>query len=321
VLIIRSFKVFMLIACCAGLALILLFRNGERDTDFVAVNKDYNATMEFGGIERTYRIYVPPSYDETKPAPLLLVFHGLGGDGKEMESATKFNDISGPRAFIVVYPDGYKSSWSDGSGVTPAGRVGIDDVGFVSALIDKLTNELKIDTNRVYATGFSNGGMFVQRLSCEIPDKIAAIASVGGTMVVNISTRCNPERAVSVMHLHGTDDSIVPWEGGEVSGVGISGWRILSVPDTIRKWVDINNCSSSSQENYKLDGGAYAGVELYTKCSDNTEVMLYALAGEKHNWPGVIKRIELPEPSSHKSTRNIYAEEVIWGFFEKHPKK
>ncbi|MBI2487855.1 MAG: hypothetical protein HYW01_13130 [Deltaproteobacteria bacterium] len=316
---IKSLKTFLLVATCLGLAFILSFCNRDRATDSITVDKDNYGSMEFGGIERTYRIHVPPSYDETKPAPLLLVFHGLGGDGKEMESATKFNDISDRRGFIVVYPNGYKSSWSDGSGASPASREGIDDVGFVSALIDKLAKELRIDLNRVYATGFSNGGLFAQRLACELSDKIAAIASVGGTMAEKLSPGCDPNRAVSVMHTHGTEDSIVPWEGGEVRGVGISGWRILSVPAMLSRWIDINDCSTSTKKEHDQDSGKNVRAEFFGGCRNNTEVVSYALNGGEHNWPGV--KIELSGPSSVKTSRDMYIEDVIWGFFEKHPMK
>lgn len=318
---IKSFKPLMHVAIFAGLVLILLSCDGERSRGSIAVGKDYKGTMDFGGIERTYGIHIPASYDGTKPYPLLFVFHGLGGDGKEMERRTKFNDVSDSKGFMVVYPDGYGSSWSDGSGVTPAGRAGIDDVGFVSALIVNLSKELRIDLNRVYATGFSNGGLFAQRLACELSDKIAAVASVGGTMTQKLSPNCGPTRAVSVMHMHGTDDSIVPWEGGEVRGVGIAGWRVLSVPAMMKRWVDINDCSTLPKKGYDQDGGKSVRAEFFGGCRNNTEVVLYMLNGGEHNWPGIIKNIEASELSSGKTGRDMYAEEVIWGFFEKHPKK
>ncbi|MGH7807074.1 MAG: alpha/beta hydrolase family esterase, partial [Thermodesulfobacteriota bacterium] len=272
---IRSLKAFMLLAFCAGLALSLSFCNRDRATSSSIVDKNNYGSMEFGGIERTYGIHIPASYDGTKPYPLLFVFHGLGGDGKEMERRTKFNDVSDSKGFMVVYPDGYASSWSDGSGVAPAGRAGIDDVGFVSALIVNLAKELRIDLNRVYATGFSNGGLFAQRLACELPDKIAAVASVGGTMAQKLSPKCGPTRAVSVLHVHGTEDSIVPWEGGEVRGVGISGWRVLSVPAMVKKWVDINDCSTSTKKEYGQDNGKTVRAEFFGGCRNNTEVVLY----------------------------------------------
>jgi polyhydroxybutyrate depolymerase len=313
-------RALMIVVFCVGLGLVLLHCNEQMTAGSVTGGKSYKGVIEFDGINRTYRIHVPVSYDVTKAYPLLFVFHGLGGDGGEMERGTKFNDVSDSKGFMVVYPDGYNSSWSDGSGVTPAGRAGIDDVGFVSALIVNLAKELRIDLNRVYATGFSNGGLFAQRLACELSDKVVAVASVAGTMAQKLSQDCRPSRPVPVMHVHGTEDSIVPWEGGEVRGVGISGWGVLSVPVMVKKWVDINGCSTSAKTEYVQDNGKTGRAEFFGGCRTNTEVVSYTLNGGGHEWPGMMKDITSSPLSSAKTGRYVYAEEVIWGFFEKHPK-
>lgn len=318
----KSLKTSLIITVAVGLVVILGFLSADTVKDPNAIQKDYSGSLEFGGIVRAYNIHIPPSYDGRKPTPLLFAFHGLGGDGKWMGKETKLNETADHEGVIVVYPDGYKASWSDGSGVTPAGRAGVDDVGFVSALIDKLANELKIDLSRVYATGFSNGGMLAQRLACELSDKIAAIASVGGTMVEKISPQCNPERPISVMHIHGTEDSIVSWKGGEVR-VGIPGWKILSVNATVRKWTSINGCSSS-KETYKLDtyfDSTEVHSEIYNNCKNETEVILYAVEGGGHTWPGIIRRKRLPKSAPDDTESNNHAEEIIWEFFERHPKE
>ncbi len=319
----KSLKTSLIISVALGLVLILGFLSADKVKDPNAVQRDYSGSLEFGGITRVYHIHIPPSYDRRNPAPLLFAFHGLGGDGKWMENETKLNETADQEGFIVVYPDGYKASWSDGSGVTPAGRAGVDDVGFVSALIDKLANELQINLSRVYATGFSNGAMLSQRLACELSGKIAAIASVGGTMVEEISLQCNPERPISIMHIHGTEDRIVPWEGGEVR-VGISGWKILSVNAMLKKWAGLNACSSSSKETYKLDRYFYRKEvhgEIYKNCKNETEVIFYELEGAGHSWPGIIMKKRLPKSASDDTERDNHAEEIIWEFFERHTKK
>ncbi|HEX3033714.1 MAG TPA: PHB depolymerase family esterase [Thermodesulfobacteriota bacterium] len=312
----KSLKILLLVIA-AGLVLIIGFFNKDRATDLSTIKRDYSGSLEFGDLMRTYHVHLPPSYDGKKSAPFLLVFHGAGGNSKDMKF---FDAIADREGFIVVYPDGYKRTWADGSGVTAAELAGVDDLGFVSALIDKLADELKIDPSRIYATGFSNGGMLVQRFGCELSDKIAAIASVGGTMVEKISSRCNPMRPVPVMIIHGTEDSIVPWEGGEVKIVGISGWRILSVSGTFKKWIDINGCSFPRVSNdlSGADEGTLLLQNVYDKCKNNTEVVLYALKGGGHTWP---TRIQLLESLSDKTRLYINAGEVIWTFFEKHPKK
>ena len=121
-----------------GLFLITLFYNANKDKGSSANQRDYSGSFEFGGITRSYHIHIPLSYDGENPIPLLLVFHGAGGSGKEMKMWTELDDIADREGFIVVYPEGYMATWADGSGATPAGRAGVDDVGFVSALIDKI---------------------------------------------------------------------------------------------------------------------------------------------------------------------------------------
>ncbi|HEX3033873.1 MAG TPA: PHB depolymerase family esterase [Thermodesulfobacteriota bacterium] len=304
-----------------GLFLIAVFFKGDKKEDSSANQRDYSGAFEFGGITRKYHIHLPLSYDGQNPAPLLLVFHGAGGSGKEMKMWTELDDIADRERFIVVYPEGYMATWADGSGATPAGRVGVDDVGFVSALIDKIAKELKVDPSRVYATGFSNGGMLSHRLGCELSHKVAAIASVGGTMVKRLSSRCNPGRAVPVMLIHGTQDVVVPWKGGEVQGIGISGWKILSVNATAERWADMNGCSPTPKVSNRL-GNAEDGMlllyRLYNKCRDNVEVVLYAFKDGGHTWP---KGVELQESAFGNTKRDVDAGEVIWDFFERHPKK
>jgi polyhydroxybutyrate depolymerase len=304
-----------------GLFLITVSFKSDGEKGSSANQRDYSGSFEFGGITRKYHVHLPLSYGGQNPAPLLLVFHGAGGDGKDMKAWTYLDRISDREGFMVVYPDGYRATWADGSGATPAGRAGVDDVGFVSALIDKLSKELKVDPSRVYATGFSNGGMLSHRLGCELSHKVAAIASVGGTMVERLSPRCNPGRAVPVMLIHGTHDTIVPWGGGEVQGVGISGWKILSVSATAEKWVDINGCSPSPEVSNRLgsaDGGMLLLYRSYDKCRDGVEVVLYALKDGGHTWP---IGVGLQESASGKTKRVIDAGEVIWDFFERRPKK
>jgi polyhydroxybutyrate depolymerase len=316
----ENMKTFLLISTWVVFAFTVESCTANRDADSNSVRKD-SGSLELSGMKRTYRIHIPPSYDGTKPVPLLLVFHGLGGNGREMEMGTRFNELSDRRGFLVVYPDGYETSWADGSGVTPAGRAGVDDVGFVSALFDKLANEFRIDLSRVYATGYSNGGMFVQRLACELSHRIAAVASVAGTMTEKLSTSCNPGRAVSVMHVHGTEDSIVPWQGGEVRGVGISGWRILSVPATMSKWSDINVCSKSAEVDFIAGNNRTVRGKTYSNCRDSTEVVLYGIVGGGHSFHSLVGEIQMLEQSATKPDSVIRAEEVIWNFFEGYSKR
>lgn len=312
-------KALPILAIVSGLILIAISFGRDRATDSNVPGTYFSRSLESGGLVRTYHVYLPSSYSEKQPTPLLFVFHGAGGSGGDMKALTSFDDIADREGFIVVYPDGYKAIWEDGSGVTAGERADTDDMGFVSAVIDKLAGEFAINLNRVYATGFSNGGMFTQRLGCEFSGKFAAIASVGGAMTEKLSSRCSPASPVPVMLIHGTEDSVVPWEGGEVRG--IPEWRILSASATAEIWADINRCSSSPKVNGELSvagKNALFRYRVYGGCKNDAGVVVYAFKGGEHTWPvGVV----LQESASDKSNRVTDAEEVIWGFFEKRANK
>src|SRR5262249_8322287 len=136
---------------------------------------NHDGTIQFGGLQRTYHLHVPPSYTGQKATPLVFVFHGGGGNGEDAGSLTGFSQCSDQKGFLVVYPDGVDQHWNDGRGTTPPEQQGVDDVGFVSALLEQLAQTLYVDPKRVYATGMSNGAIFTQRLGCELSEKIAAI--------------------------------------------------------------------------------------------------------------------------------------------------
>lgn len=280
-------------------------------------------SITWDGLERTYRIHIPPSYDETKPAPVVIALHGGGGKGKNMQKLTLggFNRLADREGFIVVYPDGIGRHWNDGrEGVNyRAHREKIDDAGFISALIDRLTGELNIDRERVYATGISNGAMMSYRLACELPEKFAAIAPVAGAMPLNLSSRCSTSRPVPVLIIDGKDDPMVPWEGGNVRLGPLKLGKISSVPETVDYWVTRDNCSSPPSVAQETDTHPQDGTkimqEVYTGCAEGSEVILYTIEGGGHTWPGGYQY--LPEIIVGKTSRDMDASEVIWAFFKK----
>jgi polyhydroxybutyrate depolymerase len=283
---------------------------------------DIHASMEFGGLTRTYLIHVPPSYDRTTAMPLLLVFHGGGGTGEGMAKLTHMSNVSDEAGFIAVYPDGYKNTWNDGRGVSASELAGVDDVGFISKLIDTLSNQYRIDSNRVYATGMSNGGFFTDRLACELSDKIAAVAVVAATMSPNISNACSPARPLSVMIIQGTADPLVPIGGGEVRGLyGGERGSALSLNDTVKRWVQMNECAPDpTVTNLPIvsDDGTRVLRETYGQCTQGAEVVIYIIDGGGHAWPGGIQY--LPESIIGKTSRNMDASQVIWAFLASNPR-
>ncbi|HEU5370452.1 MAG TPA: PHB depolymerase family esterase, partial [Ktedonobacterales bacterium] len=160
------------------------------------IRHDFSGSLSSGGLTRTYQGHLPSSYDGVKALPLVLALHGHGGDGQGMLRLTHLNRIADQHGFIVVYPDGYQKSWADGRGATEADQAGVDDVGFLSALIDALANQYKVDQKRVYVTGISNGGFMSERLACDLSNKVAAVAAVAATMPTGLAARCAPQEPV-----------------------------------------------------------------------------------------------------------------------------
>lgn len=282
-------------------------------------------SIAWDGLERTYLIHIPPSWNKAKSMPLVIVLHGGGGTGAGMVKVTQegFNALADREGFIVIYPDGIRRQWNDGRELpfVPAMRENVDDVGFISTLIDHLAERFNIDRSRIYATGISNGGLMSQRLAFELPDKIAAIAVVAISMSENISKMPPPARAIPALIMMGTEDPLVPWEGGEIGFVrGRKRGRVLSVPETVRFWVAHNQCLPSPIITWKPDKDPRDDTrvrrELHGEGKDGAEVILYAIEGGGHIWPGGWQY--LPERIIGKANRDIDANEVIWNFFKRH---
>ena len=277
-------------------------------------------SIQIGEFKRAYRLHLPPTYDGRLPAPLVLVFHGRSQGARDIAEIAGLNDLADQQGFIAAYPIGIRQHWNDGRAVTPIfGAGNYDDVGFVAALITHLEETLAIDPTRIYATGMSNGAMFVQRLACELDGVFAAIAPVAGTLPSDIAPRCTPKEPVSVIEFHGTKDAYILWHGGNVRALG---GTTLSVPKTIAHWQQLNGCPSASRVAYEphIDpaGSARVRREAYGPCHDGSEVVLYAIEGGGHTWPG-----GPPDDSlifSGRVTRDISATEVMWAFFKQHQK-
>lgn len=306
---------------CLGL---IVFSSVGNPQDSIAKDT-LSSSISLGGLERTYRIHLPSGHDRTKIAPLVFLFHGGGGTGQGMEKLTQggFNRLADREGFIIVYPDGIEKHWNDGRGLEAyrAHRENIDDVGFISALIEHLIRTLNIDSNRIYAAGISNGGQFSQRLACELSDRIAAIGVVAIQLPEHLPSSCAPKRPVSVLMMPGTEDPLVPWEGGEIGfRRGRKFGRVLSVRESIGFWVEQNRCPGSPVVSYEPDRDLKDGTrvrrEAYVPCGEGAEVVLYAVEGGGHTWPGGDQY--LPAGIIGRTSRDIDADEVIWGFFKRH---
>jgi polyhydroxybutyrate depolymerase len=255
-----------------------------------ATQKNHNDTgmISFGGLDRTYRVHIPPSYDANRPAPLVIALHGGRGTGKKMERLSPLSQQSDKSGFIVAYPDAVGRNWNDSRSVTKyrSHRENIDDVGFVAALIDSLATQWNIDRRRVYVTGASNGALMSYRLACELADKITAIAAVIGSMAVNITATCAPSRPVPVLMINGTEDKLIPWDGGYVRFGRKTFGRILSVPDTASFWATHNGCHVTPEVTMLADVEPEDGTRVYERtysgCNNGVAVVLYEIRGGGH---------------------------------------
>jgi polyhydroxybutyrate depolymerase len=190
----------------------------------------------------------------------------------------------------------------------------MDDIAFVKALYDEIGERFTIDRQRIYAAGISNGGMFVNRIGCELSDSFAAIASVVGPLPAPLVRRCASGRPISVLGIFGTDDPVIPWEGGQVRA-GDRG-PILGVEATIDFWVKRNGCQRSGTSDVlptRVDDGTKVTRTIYSECLGKREVVFYRIDGGGHAWPPMQSR----HRKAGKSSKNLDATEIIWTFFSR----
>jgi polyhydroxybutyrate depolymerase len=189
---------------------------GQVSTDSAIVHQPPNPLLG-----RTYHTHVPESYTGGRAVPLVIALHYYGKNGSFFEEYTGFSDVADTAGFIVVYPDatGSPSEWNEGIGITSS-TLAVDDVAFISALIDQFKSRYNIDANRVFLTGFSSGSVMTHKLGGELASKIAAIGPVSGQATTEIMNGLHPSRPVAVMHIHMLDDNSLEYDGG-LDGAGL----------------------------------------------------------------------------------------------------
>lgn len=260
-------------------------------------------TLEHDEIERTYYIYVPESYTGDQSVPLLMVFHGYTSSAKNIMSYSGFNSIADKEGFIAVYPQGTrlenKTHWNVGGWTL---KSSVDDVDFVDQLLDTLSNRYTIDPNRIYATGMSNGGYMSFLLACKLSSRIAAIASVTGSMTPQTFYDCAPQHPMPVLQFHGTADGTVPYQGAPL-------WT-QSIDDVLLYWKSFNETQVSTEPTAlpdlnKKDGSTVEHYR-YDNPVNGIAVEHYKVLGGKHQWFGV------------RGNKDIQASRIIWDFLDRY---
>jgi len=277
-------------------------------------------TLEHDGRQRTYLLHVPKLAQPPARWPLVLAFHGSGVDAASMASFCGLDEKADQAGFVVVFPNGTGRredalTWNAGLCCGYAANKQVDDVGFVRAMLDEVARALPIDETRVYSTGMSAGGMMTYRLAIEMPDRLAAIAAVAGPFVA----KQLPSHPMPVLHFHGTADEYAPYAGG-YGPRSVSNIDFPSVDATIGVWVKVNECPTIpvvSGEPDHVGDGTNITRKVFGPGKHGTEVVLYAIDGAGHTWPGRQPRL----PVLGKSTGNLSANDVLWEFFQRHRRK
>jgi polyhydroxybutyrate depolymerase len=287
---------------------------------------DYELTLGEGEDTREVVLHIPPAYDGDLKLPLLIVLHGGGGSGRHIQRHTNMDADADEFGFVVAYPNGSGRqenglfTWNAGHCCAYALANQVDDVAFISLLIDRLLSHYALDVQRVYITGISNGGMMAFRAAAELADKVAAIAPIAGNIGGRITENGfeivpdAPSAPVSVIAFHGVQDQHVLYEGG-VSPMDVDGRRVdLSVEASINFWLVANSCGL--QPETETQAGGNIVIDTYAECEGGTEVVLVTIVDGGHAWPGGRQRLVGDDP-----TQDISANQMMLEFFLAHPKQ
>ena len=277
-----------------------------------------NRTITVAGVERSYLLHLPPSYDRKRAFPLVLAFHGGASNPAAMARFSGLDGKADEAGFIVAYPAGSGRlprvlTWNAGRCCGYASAEKVDDVAFVRALIEDLAARVHLDRKRIYATGISNGAQMAYRLAAELSDQVAAIAPVSGSLEVDVPRVGRP---VPVVHFHGTDDTYLPFAGGRGPRSLATGPH-ASVEQSVGTWVRLDECRPApvvQELPATVSDGTSVVRRSYEGCREGAEVVLYEIRGGGHTWPG--------RPSAERllgtTTRNLSANDVMWDFFARH---
>lgn len=273
---------------------------------FTTAQQTINGTITHGGLQREFILYVPDSYTPGTPAPLVFNFHGYGSNAFEQMFYGDFRPIADTAGFLLVHPMGTldllnNPHWNVGWGLST-----VDDIGFTNALIDSLSSQYDINQERIYSTGMSNGGFMSYKLACDLSHRIAAIASVTGSMNINQSATCNSQHPMPVMEIHGTADATVAYGGSVI---------FASIENVLSYWVGFNSCDTPPDITMIADtdvsDGCTAEHQLFSNGDNGVVVEHYKIINGQHTWPGSAF-------GGVGTNQDIDASLEIWRFFSRY---
>ena len=259
-------------------------------------------SYDHNGVQRSYNYYVPSTWNITQQVPLLFVLHGLTQTGSGVMDITGFNDIAEENNFIVCYPNGLNESWNANMNITFSSA---DDKGFLEALTEYFQANFNTDPSRQYLCGFSTGGFMSHKMVCESSECYAAIATVSGNMSDTVYSNCLPQGSPSVLHIHGTADAVVPYNGGPSTGV--------SVDEVMTFWQNHLACSTnpviSPMPNTNLFDLSSPERWVWQNCGQD-ELELIRVDGGGHQWPGITTFVG----GVGTINMDFYSPDEIWDF-------
>ena len=291
-------------------------------------------TVQHNGIDRKYLLYIPEAYNGSEVWPLVFNIHGAGVTRYGQMAESQMNPVADTAHFIIAYPEatfgplppiGEAPVWN-----ATGNPNGPDDLGFLDQLLDTISANYAVDLNRVYATGKSQGGVMSYYLACQLPNRVAAVASVSGTPSLESLWGCNPDQHTPVLHIHGTADVIVPFNGG--AGAPGEVPTFPSIFEYLETWKGINDCAVDSTTTdlpdlNKPDSSTVtliqyencAQIDLGNNMKRTAEVWLYQVNGGGHTWPGGPDEQIPPgfEAVFGNINQDFTASEAIWNFFNR----
>tara|TARA_B100001063_G_scaffold56803_1_gene50864 strand:+ start:6935 stop:7909 length:975 start_codon:yes stop_codon:yes gene_type:complete len=284
---------------------------------FIFYEGQASYSINHNGLDREYILYIPPNIESRTNLPVIFNFHGYQGRANQFFNMTDLIDIANENGVVLVYPqgaplDGGPSHWNAAplNSSTPSfvNKSNVNDLDFFSYLLNDVNQNNILDLNRVYAIGYSNGGMFSHFLACNTENIFAAIGDVAGTMLLDTFNSCSPSSPVPVLKIHGTSDNVVSYNGFDQAG-------FKTVEDVVNFWKTnnksneqfiLNNFVSSSWANYM--GPVNFEKYTYESNENDSEVVHYKMLGGGHWW-------------DYSFDNNLRTSSLLWNFFSKHSKQ
>ncbi|NBC27867.1 MAG: prolyl oligopeptidase family serine peptidase [Bacteroidetes bacterium] len=281
-----------------------------------------SGSLEHQNNQRVYNLHIPPAYDGLTDLPLVIMLHGGSGNAKSVQGFTQMNPVADANGFMIAYPQGFAPagqngfSWADGR-ETSATLMGIDDVGFILKLVEKLISNYRINSNKVYVAGFSNGGFMSQKLACELEDVFAGVGTLGATIDSDVLSKCTTSQSIPMLLMLGDADPFVPYNGGTVAN---NPSPIAGIETLANFWKENNNCSTTKPETQLPDvnsrDNSTVSLFQFSDCACDADVSLYRINGGGHTWPGV-ENVSY-EMIAGETNKDINASTVLWEFFDEH---